>query len=294
MTATGESMTGEGAVGDVEEQRRSRRSLVRYARPDLEHMAGDIAADRAAGATLGELAARYNVSIWAVRQVLNAAGLSGRSRSSEAPGVRPGLRVPRSSSSDVAAPPSASSTSATAAASATSAAPSPAAPTAAPPVEGAISGPAHEPAPARATASAAGVAPTASAPVAPAVGLAADDLMLGGAAPVSAAGRRADRSTPTRQPIAEDGWPVDGGPLSPDAAPARRQRLTEAQIRRLRAVRALHSRSPHDAEHVPVRLAELVAQLWTEGADLTDLADALEMTADALTAFLRRSGVSAA
>ncbi|MDR1998372.1 MAG: hypothetical protein LBQ06_00295, partial [Frankiaceae bacterium] len=48
------------------------RSLVRYARPDLERMSAAILADRASGSTLGELAARHGVSIWAVRQVLTA------------------------------------------------------------------------------------------------------------------------------------------------------------------------------------------------------------------------------
>jgi hypothetical protein len=53
-------------------------SLVRYARPDLERVSALIVAERIAGATLEHLSCSYGISLWAVRQVLAAAGVSGR------------------------------------------------------------------------------------------------------------------------------------------------------------------------------------------------------------------------
>ena len=53
-------------------------SLVRYARPELERITPLILSERSTGATLGELSRRHGISVWAVRQVLSAAGLTGR------------------------------------------------------------------------------------------------------------------------------------------------------------------------------------------------------------------------
>ncbi|MDR1998390.1 MAG: hypothetical protein LBQ06_00390, partial [Frankiaceae bacterium] len=82
------------------------------------------------------------------------------------------------------------------------------------------------------------------------------------------------------------------GPAPPAGESARRRDLSGAEIRRLRALRALYAHGAHNGEEPPKRLAELVAQLWTQGTGLADLAWALDMTPDAVVALLRMSGIS--
>lgn len=215
------------------------RSLVRYARPDLERMAATIVADRAAGATLGDLAARHGVSVWAVRRVLADAGLGGRRHAGR-------------------------------------------------PVAAADSVPSDE-----ADDDTQNNAPVAASPTGPD---ATDD---------STTPRAAIADSATDVVPADDGstaQPPDGGTGTTSPAAQQRRRstsvggraLTAEEIRRLRGVRALNAPRAQCGDELPARLLTLVAQLWTEGAALADLADVLEVTTDTVINLLRTPGSPAA
>jgi hypothetical protein len=229
------------------------RSLVRYARPDLERMSTAIISDRADGATLGELSDRHGISIWAVRQVLSAAGMTGRSR---VPGAGAALGARPSS-------------------------PSPAAYISAGylPARGErLSPPAAPAAPAAARVSALGHLPLSSHRLDASIGSESMALEARATHPTAAASSSASVS-------ASSILDADADLLGS------RRPLTPAEVRRLRGVRALTVRSNGSAAGSD-RLAALVSGYWGEGVGLADLADALGISRDGVVSLLRRAGVT--
>jgi len=246
--ASGE--TNDGAVDGArdetnDETRGASRSLVRYARPELDQMRTAILADRATGSTLADLATRYGVSIWAVRRVLAAAGQSkpGSAASLAAASGQPGDPASEGFARALAD-------------------------------EGEASGSGE----AGGTTPGLGAASTGAA-------------STGGPSTTNPArepeqdGRRA----PLRRRRASTG---EQGPPALPVSPSTRRRLTAAESRRLRALRALQELTVQDAPSP--RLAEAVAHLWVEGAAIRELARAVGTTDEAIIELLRFSGVTAA